>query len=281
MEQISQHACHGGTLTYCRHVSETLGCDMRFTVYVPPHPEGEILPAVTYLAGLTCTEDNFTTKAGAYRLAAELGLMLIAPDTSPRGDDVPDDEAWDFGKGAGFYLDATESPWDRNFRMESYITGELNDLIAAHFPVDRARQGIFGHSMGGHGALTLYLRHPDLYKSVSAFAPIVAPTECPWGHKAFAGYLGENRDAWAEHDACILMRRSSRAATRPTILIDQGLDDPFLEAQLKPDLFGEACFAVGQKLNMRRHKAYDHGYFFIQSFMEDHLRHHKAILRDD
>lgn len=278
MDILSQHRCFGGTLVYVSHSSDTLGCDMRFTVFTPAGAEGKKLPVITYLAGLTCTEDNFTTKAGAYKTAAELGLVLVAPDTSPRGDHVPDEDAWDFAKGAGFYLDATISPWDKNYRMASYISRELNQLIVDNFPVDANRQGIFGHSMGGHGALTLYLKNQDIYKSVSAFSPIVSPTECPWGHKALGKYLGTDKALWAEHDATLLMKQSTDAATRPVILIDQGLADPFLEEQLKPHLFEEACAAVGQKLTLRRHAGYDHGYFFIHTFMEDHIRHHGAIL---
>jgi len=281
LEKLSEHGCFGGRLAYYKHRAETLDCDMRFTVFTPPNLAGRKCPAVTYLAGLTCTEDNFTTKAGAYKVAAELGLILVAPDTSPRGDHVPDEEAWDFAKGAGFYVDATISPWDKNYQMYSYISRELNRLIVDNFPVDAARQGIFGHSMGGHGALTLYLKNPDIYKSVSAFAPIVAPSQCPWGHKALGNYLGDDRGVWAAHDAVELMKnsaRSQKAQARPVILIDQGLDDPFLEAQLKPHLFEEACAAVRQKLTLRRHAGYDHGYFFIQTFMEDHIRHHGKIL---
>jgi len=205
-------------------------------------------------------------------------LVLVAPDTSPRGDHAPDEEVWDFAKGAGFYVDATENPWDNNYQMYSYITQELNNLIVENFQVDAARQGIFGHSMGGHGALTIYLKNQDIYKSVSAFAPIVAPSQCPWGHKALGNYLGGNPALWAEHDAVALMKKYGNAASRPMILIDQGLDDPFLEEQLKPHLFEEACAAVGQKLDLRRHAGYDHGYFFIQTFMEDHIRHHSEML---
>ena len=278
MEKLSEHGCYGGRVAYFKHQSDTLDCEMRFSVFTPPNSEGKKRPVVTYLAGLTCTEDNFTTKAGAYRIAAECGLVLIAPDTSPRGDHVPDEDAWDFAKGAGFYLDATMSPWDKNYRMGSYITQELNKLIVENFPVDAARQGIFGHSMGGHGALTLYLKNPDIYKSVSAFAPIVAPSQCPWGHKALGAYLGDAPELWAAHDAVALMQKSTEAPSRPAILIDQGLADPFLEEQLKPHLFEEACASVGQELTLRRHAGYDHGYFFIQTFMEDHIRHHAAIL---
>ncbi len=278
MEKISEHGCYGGKLSYFKHTSDVLNCDMRFTVFTPPGAVGKKLPVVTYLAGLTCTEDNFTTKAGAYKAAAECGLILVAPDTSPRGDHVPDEESWDFAKGAGFYVDATESPWDKNYQMESYISRELNGLIVDNFPVDGTRQGIFGHSMGGHGALTLYLKHQNIYKSVSAFAPIVAPSQCPWGHKALGNYLGQDPALWSAHDATELMRKSGNVTSRPAILIDQGLDDPFLEAQLKPHLFEEACSAVDQKLILRRHAGYDHGYFFIQTFMEDHIRHHGKIL---
>ena len=278
MDKLSEHSCYGGRIAYFKHASDTLGCDMRFTVFTPPNSENKKLPVVTYLAGLTCTEDNFTTKAGAYKTAAECGLVLVAPDTSPRGDHIPDEDAWDFAKGAGFYLDATEPPWDINYRMESYITQELNRLIRENFPVDGTRQGIFGHSMGGHGALTLFLKNQDLYKSVSAFAPIVAPTQCPWGHKAFDNYLGADQSTWAAYDATELMKKSEGAGARPNILIDQGLDDPFLEVQLKPHLFEAACTAVGQKLTLRRHPGYDHGYFFIQTFMADHIDHHAKIL---
>lgn len=282
LNKLSEHACFDGRVAYYQHHSATLKCDMRFTVFIPPNSEGKKNPVVTYLAGLTCTEDNFTTKSGAYKLAAELGLVLVAPDTSPRGDHVPDEEAWDFAKGAGFYVDATERPWNENYRMYSYITKELNSLIVENFPVDGARQGIFGHSMGGHGALTLYLKNQDIYKSVSAFAPITSPTQCPWGHKALSKYLGGSPDGdmelWAQHDATQLMKSLGDAKARPMILIDQGLSDPFLEEQLKPHLFEEACADVGQKLTLRRHDGYDHGYFFIQSFMEDHLRHHVGIL---
>lgn len=278
VEKLSQHGCFGGQVAYYKHRSEVLDCDMRFTVFTPPGAEDKKRPVVTYLAGLTCTEDNFTTKAGAYRTAAECGLVLVAPDTSPRGDHVPDEESWDFGKGAGFYLDAVVSPWDKNYRMYSYISRELNDLIVDNFPVDGARQGIFGHSMGGHGALTIYLKNQNIYQSVSAFAPIVSPTECPWGHKALSKYLGNDRALWTEYDAAELMKASGDASARHKILIDQGLSDPFLEEQLKPHLFEEACAAAGQKLDLRSHKGYDHGYFFIQTFMEDHIRHHAEIL---
>jgi len=212
-------------------------------------------------------------------MATELGLILIAPDTSPRGEHVPDEEGWDFGKGAGFYVDATQEPWDKNYNMYSYITHELYNLVLDNFPVDQGKVGIFGHSMGGHGALTIYLKNKDKFKSVSAFAPIVSPTNCPWGHKALGKYIGEDRTLWADHDASLLMKAGGDASNAPEILIDQGLGDPFLEGQLKPELFEDACLAVNQQLTLRRHPGYDHGYFFISTFMEDHLKHHMAILR--
>jgi S-formylglutathione hydrolase len=238
------------------------------------------VPALVYLAGLTCNEETFAIKAGAQRVAAELGLMLVTPDTSPRGTGVEGaDAAWDFGNGAGFYLDATQSPWSRHWRMESYLTGELPALLAQHFPVQAGahpvRMGLFGHSMGGHGALTLALRHPGLFESVSAFAPIAAPLHCPWGVKAFTGYLGTDRSTWVAHDATALIEAGHRC---PPLLIDQGRDDPFLAEQLHPERFEQACRAAGQPLLLRRHAGYDHGYYFIGSFVEDHLRHHAATL---
>lgn len=278
MELKSIHQCSGGRVSYYSHAALTTGCDMGFTVFLPPQAENEKCPVVYYLAGLTCTEDNFTTKGGAYKIAAELGLILVAPDTSPRGDHVPDEEGWDFAKGAGFYVDATEAPWDKNYNMYSYITDELYNLISDNFPVDKNRQGIFGHSMGGHGALTIYLKNKDKYKSVSAFAPIVSPTNCPWGHKALGNYIGSDKESWANYDACLLMKAGGNAENQSEILIDQGLADPFLAGQLKPELFEEACAEVGQKLIVRRHVDYDHGYFFISTFMEDHIKHHAKLL---
>lgn len=279
MELKSTHHSFGGTVSYYNHAAKTTNCDMNFSVFLPPQAKEGNCPAVYYLAGLTCTEDNFTTKAGAYKMAAELGLILIAPDTSPRGDDVPDEDGWDFAKGAGFYVDATEAPWDEHYNMYSYITDELYNLVLSEFPVDQDNIGIFGHSMGGHGALTIYLKNKDKYKSVSAFAPIVSPLNCPWGHKALGKYIGEDRDAWANYDACALIAKGGDAALSPAILIDQGLDDPFLESQLMPERFEEACEKVGQNLTLRRHAGYDHGYFFISTFMDDHLNHHAGILR--
>jgi S-formylglutathione hydrolase len=232
-----------------------------------------------YLAGLTCTEETFMMKAGAQRLAAELGLMLVAPDTSPRGVPLPGDSAsWDFGVGAGFYLDASEEPWSKHYRMYSYVTEELPALIAANFPADAARAGIFGHSMGGHGALTIALKNRERYRSISAFAPIAAPMECPWGVKAFSGYLGPDRAAWRQYDATWLMRNLEDARRGPVILIDQGLADQFLETQLQPQRFEEACKDAGYPLTLRRHDGYDHGYYFIATFIDDHLRHHARTL---
>ena len=253
---------------------------MRFSVFLPPQAAQGPVPALIYLAGLTCNEETFMTKAGAQRIAAELGLALIAPDTSPRGANVPNEgESWDFGVGAGFYLDATQTPWAKNWRMESYITQELLPFVSQNFAVDGQRIGIFGHSMGGHGALTLALRHPGLFKSVSAFAPICAPTQCPWGRKALTGYLGADESSWAAHDATSLMHQFSSAPYPGGILIDQGLTDKFLAEQLHPHLFEAACAAAMQPLNLRRHAGYDHGYYFVASFMADHLQHHAQQLK--
>jgi S-formylglutathione hydrolase len=280
LETISEHRCFGGTVGYYRHRSDETRCDMRFAVFTPPAARHGRVPVLTWLAGLTCTEETFMIKAGAQRVAAELGLMLVAPDTSPRGEGVPDDAegAWDLGLGAGFYVDASEAPWARHYRMHSYVSGELPAVVADAFPADPARQGIFGHSMGGHGALVLGLKHPQTYASISAFAPIAAPGRCPWGTKAFTAYLGEDRGAWAEWDATALVRRGGDRRGCAKILIDQGLDDQFLETQLYPEAFEEACAAAGQSLELRRHAGYDHSYFFISSFVEDHLRHHAALL---
>jgi len=280
LELISQHRCFGGWQRYYRHMSDEIGLPMRFSVYVPPQAEAGRVQVLFYLAGLTCTEETFAIKAGAQCAAAELGLMLVAPDTSPRDADVPgEDENWDFGTGAGFYLDATQTPWRRHYRMESYVAKELYGIATGELPGDANRAGIFGHSMGGHGALTLALRHPDQYRSVSAFAPIAAPTRCPWGEKAFTGYLGGDRAVWADHDASALMGKQSAAPYPAGILIDQGSDDSFLQAgQLLPEVFEAACTQVGQPLTLRRHEGYDHGYFFIATFMAEHLRFHAQRL---
>lgn len=269
MQTLSHTACHGGTQSFHSHTSNSTGTAMKFGVFTPPGTGP--FPMLWCLAGLTCTEETFAIKAGAQRLAAELGLMLITPDTSPRGDGVADDPAYDMGQGAGFYLDATFAPWAPHFRMESWLIAELPSIIAAHFPADMARQSITGHSMGGHGALTLALRHPDRFKSVSAFAPIVAPTQVPWGQKALPLYLGDNPAAWARHDACALIAAGARV---PELLVDQGLADDFLAEQLQPERLETACTAAGIPLTLRRHAGYDHGYWFIQSFVADHLHWH-------
>ncbi|WP_404818516.1 S-formylglutathione hydrolase [Rhodoferax ferrireducens] len=279
LELLSEHACFGGVQRFYWHASTVIGLPMRFSVYLPPQASSQTVPAVMYLAGLTCTEETFMAKAGAQRAAAELGLALVAPDTSPRGAGVPGEaESWDFGVGAGFYLDATQAPWSRHYRMETYLISELLPLLAPALPVDAQRLGISGHSMGGHGALTLALRHPGLFKSVSAFAPICAPTQCPWGHKAFAAYLGADTTQWAAHDASALMNECSTAPYPAGILIDQGLADKFLPTQLNPHLFEAACAKAGQPLTLRRHAGYDHGYYFISTFMADHLAHHAQTL---
>lgn len=277
METLKTHAAHGGTLRYLRHDSPTTGTPMTLSVFTPPG-EGPF-PVMIWLSGLTCTEDNFTTKAGAYGAAAEHGLIVVAPDTSPRGEGVADDEAYDLGQGAGFYVDATQAPWAEHFRMESYVTGELIGLIDAKFPTTKAR-AISGHSMGGHGALTLALRHPHLFRSVSAFAPIASPTRCPWGEKAFAAYLGEDREAWAEHDAARLIEAGVGAGCYDDILIDQGDADPFLAEQLKPELLTAAAEAAGQTVTVRMQPGYDHSYFFMASFIADHVAFHAARLKD-
>jgi S-formylglutathione hydrolase len=280
METIGEHACFGGKTGFYRHRSDCNDCDMQFAVFTPPQASDGPVPVVTYLAGLTCTEETFMIKAGAQRIAAELGIMLVAPDTSPRGDAVPDDPdgAWDFGLGAGFYLNATAGPWDRHYQMYDYVTQELPALLSSAFPADMDRQGITGHSMGGHGALTIGLKNPSLYASISAFAPICSPVNCPWGVKALGNYLGDDRSSWATYDATELV---SSTQTRPQnrILVDQGLADPFLEQELHPHLFEAACKESNVDLELRRHEGYDHGYYFIASFVEDHLRHHAAILQ--
>jgi S-formylglutathione hydrolase len=271
LEVVSQALCFGGTQFVYRHRSEATGTDMRFAVFQPAHAERGPVPVVWFLSGLTCTEENFTVKAGAQRVAAERGLMLIAPDTSPRGSGVPDDPAYDFGQGAGFYVDATVAPWSTHFRMRTYLEQELPALVGEHLPADMARQGIMGHSMGGHGALTIALRNPGRFASVSAFAPIVSPINCPWGEKALTGYLGPDRASWRQYDACALIEDGARL---PGILVDQGTADGFLASQLKPELLEAACEKAGQPLRLRRQEGYDHSYFFIASFIADHLRWH-------
>lgn len=277
MEVLARTRSFGGTQLVCRHDSTATGTPMRFGLYLPPQAEeaGARLPLLWFLSGLTCTEANFAEKAGAQRLAAELGLVLAVPDTSPRGEGVADDPAYDLGQGAGFWLDATEAPWAPHFRMESWVTGELPDLLAAEFPVDLARQSVFGHSMGGHGALTLALRHPGRFRSVSAFAPIVSPMRCPWGEKALTAYLGPDRARWRGHDATALIEDGARVAG---LLVDQGKADQFLEGQLKPELLREACDRAGIPLTLRMQEGYDHSYYFIGSFVADHLRWHAERL---
>jgi S-formylglutathione hydrolase len=277
LEVLSEHGCFGGVQGYYRHASAECRGPMRFSVYRPPQAAHGPVPVLYYLAGLTCTEETFMIKAGAQRVAAELGLMLVAPDTSPREPRLPgDDAAWDFGLAAGFYVDATRAPWSAHYRMYSYVTAELPALVESAFPARPGLRSVFGHSMGGHGALVCALRNPDSYRSVSAFAPIAAPSRCPWGEKAFGGYLGEDRAAWAEYDASLLVAR------RPfpgRILVDQGSADRFLAEQLMPDAFAEACGRSGQDYELRMHAGYDHGYYFIQTFVEDHLRFHAARLQ--
>ncbi len=278
IETISEVKAHGGVQGVYRHASAATGTDMVFSLFMPPEVErGEPLPVLWYLSGLTCSHANVTDK-GEYRAAcAEAGMIFIAPDTSPRGEGVPDDPegAWDFGHGAGFYLDATQAPWSRHYKMQSYIVDELPALVADHFPIDPGRQGISGHSMGGHGALTLALKHPGRFASVSAFAPIVAPRQVPWGRKAFTYYLGDDDAAWRAHDAVALIEEGARL---PELLVDIGTADPFLEEQLRPELIEAACAEAGIPLELRRQPGYDHSYYFISTFMADHVRWHAERL---
>ncbi len=277
METVSTSKAYGGIQGVYRHASTATGTDMTFAVYVPPHEQGARLPVLWFLSGLTCTHANVMDKGEYRRACAELGVILVAPDTSPRGDDVLDDDAYDFGKGAGFYVDATEQPWAKSFQMRTYVEDELPALIAKAFPVaDMTRQGIFGHSMGGHGALTIALRNPERFRSVSAFAPIVAPLQCPWGEKALGGYLGADRTTWRAYDACALIEDGARVAE---ILVDQGDEDGFLVEQLKPELLAAACEAAGIDLTLRMQPGYDHSYNFISTFMADHVAWHAARLR--
>ena len=281
-ETLSEHRCFGGVQRFHRHDSAEIGLTMRFGLYLPPQAlaaGAAPVPLLVFLAGLTCSEETFAMKAGAQRLAAELGLALLTPDTSPRGAGVAGEaDAWDFGVGAGFYLDATREPWARHWRMESWLLKELLPQAWAQAPVLADRTGVFGHSMGGHGALTLALRHPGVFKSLSALAPICAPVQCPWGQKAFTGYLGDDRSRWAAHDASALMAAQATAPYPGGILVDQGLADKFLADQLQPEALAAACTSVGQPLTLRRHADYDHGYYFIASVVDDHLRHHARQL---
>ncbi len=277
MELISKQKAFDGYVELYRHSSTSTKTPMRFSVFRPPQAERDSVPILYYLAGLTCTEETFMAKGGALAAAAELGLFLVAPDTSPRGAGVDGEEGdWELGAGAGFYLDATEAKWAANYRMASYVRDELPALLRSHFPVRGDREGIFGHSMGGHGALVLALQQPGRYRSVSAFAPICAASQVPWGHKAFGAYLGPDRDKWAAHDASELVRR---ATVRTPLLVDQGLRDKFLDVQLKPELLEAACRESNYPLTLRRHAEYDHSYFFVSTFMRDHLEHHSRRLK--
>ena len=274
LETLNSWKCFDGEQSVHRHHAETTGCAMDFSIFRPAGTGRK--PVLFWLSGLTCNWENFTTKAGAQRYAAEHGVIIVAPDTSPRGDEVPDDSAYDFGHGAGFYVNATQSPWSRHYRMYDYITRELPFIVQENFEADMLRAGIFGHSMGGHGALTIAMREPDSYKSVSAFAPIVAPSEVPWGHKALGRYLGEDRDAWAEHDATSLVLTRGWDGD---ILIDQGTADAFLEEQLRPEIFADACVKSGVKLDLRMQPGYDHSYYFIASFIGEHIAWHAKRLK--
>lgn len=281
LQVLGEHRCFEGVQRFYSHDSQETGLPMRFSVYLPPQAQDGRVPVLFYLAGLTCTEETFMIKGGAQRLAARYGIMLVAPDTSPRGAGIAgEDDDWDFGTGAGFYLDATQPPWSGHYRMESYIVKELYDAVTTVLPGDPRRAGIFGHSMGGHGALVLALRHRARFRSVSAFAPIAAPARCPWGEKAFSAYLGEDRQAWSDYDASLLMERMD-CPFPESILIDQGEADPFLATQLHPEAFESACAQAGQPLVLRRHAGYDHGYYFISTFMEDHLAFHAERLASD
>lgn len=276
MKVLEEHRCFGGVQGFYEHASDVIGLPMRFGVYLPPQAQQGPVPVLYCLAGLTCNEQTFAIKAGAQQHAAQHGIALVTPDTSPRGTGISEaDQDWDFGHGAGFYLDATREPYAKHFRMESWLLQELPGLLAARFPLRLDAAGIVGHSMGGHGALTLALRHPGRFRSVSALAPICAPGEVPWGHKAFSGYLGEDREAWSRHDAVRLLESGARL---PPLLVDQGLEDQFLATQLRPERLEQACAAAGQPLTLRRHAGYDHGYFFIQSFIGEHLAYHARAL---
>lgn len=275
MEKNSSWANFDGTLSVHTHASDICQCPMQFAVFTPPQASQQPVPVLWYLSGLTCTWANVMEKSGLQRMAAELGLLVVAPDTSPRGEQVADDAQYDLGQGAGFYLTATQTPWSTHYRMDQYIVDELSTLIADHFPADMTKQGVFGHSMGGHGALTLHLKHPQVYRTISAFAPITSPMNVPWGEKAFSHYLGPDRASWAEYDATELVKRKPSQAN---ILVDTGTADPFLDEQLQPQSFIAVCKEVGQPLDYRMREGYDHSYYFIATFIEQHLRHHAAGL---
>lgn len=280
IDTISETNCFGGTMGFYRHASSANNCDMQFAVFAPPQAASGKVPVVTFLSGLTCTEENFMVKSGAQRYAAELGLMLVAPDTSPRGEGVPDDPdgAYDFGLGAGMYVNATEEPWSRHYNMYDYVMQELQPAVFDNFPGDKERQGLTGHSMGGHGALTIGLKHPDVFKSLSAFAPICTTLHSPWGQKALGNYLGGDTSTWHQYDASEVARNIGDASSISKILVDQGLADDFLEEQLQPELLEAACAESSIELELRRQEGYDHGYYFIATFIGDHLRHHAALL---
>lgn len=280
IETLSETNCFGGRIGFYRHTSQTNNCEMQFSVFVPPHATNEKLPVVTFLSGLTCTEENFMVKSGAQRVAAELGLMLISPDTSPRGDGVADDPDgdYDFGLAAGYYLNASEQPWAKHYQMYDYITNELQDVVFENFPGDRNRHGLTGHSMGGHGALTIGLRNTDMFRSLSAFAPICTTLHSPWGQKALGYYLGSDTSTWHVYDASEVARNVTDTSHFSKILVDQGGADPYLKEQLRPELLQAACDASGLPLELRIHEAYDHGYYFISTFIEEHLRFHAAEL---
>ena len=276
METVSEHRCFGGVQGVYRHQSQHTNTPMQFSAFVPSAAAGGKCPVLWFLSGLTCTEENFTVKAGAQNYAENHGMIVVVPDTSPRGAGIEgEDESYDFGTGAGFYLDATQAPWDQNYRMYSYITQELQALVSDNFPIDCSRQGITGHSMGGHGALTIGLKNPHLYRSISAFSPICSPTQCPWGQKALRGYLGANGSAWTQYDAVELIRNGYRSGE---ILVDQGEADNFLQEQLKPELLSSVCVETGQPLQLRMQPGYDHSYYFIASFIEDHIAFHASNL---
>ena len=278
MEQIAEHRCFGGRQLRYRHQSQTLNCSMQVSVFLPPQAKSAKVPVLYWLSGLTCSDENFVQKAGAQQFAARYGVAIVAPDTSPRGEGVADDPdgAYDLGLGAGFYVNASQQPWAEHYQMESYISTELPELVSAHLPVDASRCGLFGHSMGGHGALTLGVKYPERFHSLSAFAPISSPMNCPWGEKALGQYLGEDSEQWQQADSCFLIRE--HGATTPRILVDQGSDDDFLESQLKPALLQAAATAGGADLTLRMQEGYDHSYFFIASFIEDHIRFHSEQL---
>jgi len=277
MKTRSLHSCFGGTVGFYSHLSVATNCEMNFSVFIPPG-KGPF-PTLTFLSGLTCTEENFQVKSGAQKLAAERGIMLVNPDTSPRGCNLAsEDDHWDFGTGAGFYVNSTQIPWKKHYNMYDYVVQDFNHVIFKHFPGDEKRHGLTGHSMGGHGALTIGIKHPEIYKSISAFSPISAPMQCPWGQKAFTHYLGEDKSTWEEYDSSVVIACVKEAADRPEILVDQGLGDEWLEKELLVDLLEAGAKKSGYPLNLRRHEGYDHGYYFISTFMADHLDHHLKFL---